>query len=621
MKTITENKERPNTKSPFAREGRKHWKHGLSVIPLVPKEKRPIKKNWSDLCNRHPVLSEIKDGEVIPGANIGLCLGEASQIVALDFDSFPEVREAIEDIIPVSPVKKYGAKGYTTFFRYSGEKPKKWKIAKRTACELLSTGNQTVIPPSIHPSGVAYRYENGKTLLNVFARDLPELPTNFCRKVDEICAKFQDNPAFIAQLIFEKYGGWKRGTDSYQIHCPCPNHEDKSPSCSVDVQGSKLLVCCHTGCEVVPVLKREGLWPSKENEISMDVSYQTVSVIDYLLTEPIEVKPIIANFCEPGDILTIIGKSKSKKTFFLVQALLSLAAGRSFMGLKTKGPCSVLHVQLEVKANHFHKRVKLVAEKLGITPEDILNRFHVMNLRGVAFDWEKINEQAIKCGAEVIALDPAYKILDGEENNDKAWKDFLQEVDKLAKSTGASIWIVHHDKKGSTAETDNVDRGSGRNILARHFDAAIYLSPQVGKLSATIIDFEARNFQAPDSFVAQWERGAFTKLDGIIPTKKTNNRQRLETTDAPLEDFVGPALIIVGEKLFSPGELKDLFRQRLNLAKQRAEALFAKLLADKTLEKLVGARRLGECNVVGKPEQIEVERVRRELVKASENLK
>ncbi|MCB0346888.1 MAG: AAA family ATPase [Bdellovibrionales bacterium] len=340
-----------------------------------------------------------------------------------------------------------------------------------------------------------------------------------------------------------------------------------------------------------------------------------VNVSDYLNSNPDEVEPIIEGLVEPGDILSLIGKAKARKTFLLLQVLLCLAAAKSFLGLSVRRAFRVLHVQLEVKPNHFHKRVKLVASALSVRPEDIENRFHVLNLRGIPFDWEQVRQEAIGCGAEVIALDPAYKILEGEENNDKAWRDFLLETDRLARTTGASVWIVHHDKKGGISE-DNVDRGSGRNILARHFDAAIYLSPQAGNPSATIFDFESRNFKAPDSFVAKWSRGAFSKIDGAIPSKRTNNRQRLNTTDTPLEEFTDPALGIVADGLYAPKELKDLLRQRLNLSRDRSDALYSTLVRSESLTKLPGARRLGIPDVVGKPEQIEQERERRELLRA-----
>jgi 5S rRNA maturation endonuclease (ribonuclease M5) len=47
----------------------------------------------------------------------------------------------------------------------------------------------------------------------------------------------------------------------------CPAHEDRNPSCSVNVAGGKLLLHCFSGCrqaDVVAALKARGLWPEPE---------------------------------------------------------------------------------------------------------------------------------------------------------------------------------------------------------------------------------------------------------------------------------------------------------------------------------------------------------------------
>jgi len=158
-----------------------YWATGLPVIPLWPKQKRPAILDWSQFGSRMPTEDEQNSWLSVHGAgNIGLPLGPASGVVAFDVDTLDgKVIETIEEMMPVkSPWKRVGKKGYVAAFRFNGEKTFRIKdMGGQTICELLSTGTQVVLPPSIHPdTGLEYTANCG--LLDVVAR-LPKLPLDF----------------------------------------------------------------------------------------------------------------------------------------------------------------------------------------------------------------------------------------------------------------------------------------------------------------------------------------------------------------------------------------------------------------------------------------------------------
>lgn len=173
----------------------------LSVIPIQPSKsgctpKSPGYydiwtkswnglKDWSKYADKIVSPLDIQQWRAWPDTNIGLPLGGVNQIVALDFDNdILGLHEKIESIAGVSPVKKKGAKGFTAFYKSSGEKNYKWSVEKQSVCELLSKGRQTVIPPSIHPSGEPYKWITDQTLLTINIDDLPSLPADFKHQVD-----------------------------------------------------------------------------------------------------------------------------------------------------------------------------------------------------------------------------------------------------------------------------------------------------------------------------------------------------------------------------------------------------------------------------------------------------
>jgi hypothetical protein len=138
-----------------------YFDQGLQVVPITPNSKAPkisdwVNKDFSELIDQYP------------NYGIGLKLGSCSGVVALDIDTDDK---AILDALPPSPVRKRGAKGETRFFKYNGEKNQKFRTK---GYEILSDGNQTVIPPTLHPEGMNYQWL-GKDLLSYGVEDLPEL--------------------------------------------------------------------------------------------------------------------------------------------------------------------------------------------------------------------------------------------------------------------------------------------------------------------------------------------------------------------------------------------------------------------------------------------------------------
>lgn len=185
----------------FAKFGRKLWESGFSVIPLQPGRKIPgfFKNdkwhglpNWSKYCQSKASVEEIDEWETFPDAGVGLACGPASQIVILDFDNRAELHEAVQAILPPSPIQKKGVKGSSLLYRYNGEHSRSFSLrntetgTNETVVEILSTGRQSVLPPSLHPDGVEYRYLTPDTLLDIDVEDLPTLPADVVDKIGQI---------------------------------------------------------------------------------------------------------------------------------------------------------------------------------------------------------------------------------------------------------------------------------------------------------------------------------------------------------------------------------------------------------------------------------------------------
>lgn len=150
---------------------RRYFENGLSVIPIQFKEKKPAISKWSRYCETLPTDAEIDSWEK-GQFNVGLACGRASGIIAVDID-----KDSALSLCPPSPIRRKGKKGEVRFFRYNDkiQSLKKHDLG----IEIFSNGSQVLLPPSIHPEGMAYQWLTPDTLEDFNRDDLPELDPNF----------------------------------------------------------------------------------------------------------------------------------------------------------------------------------------------------------------------------------------------------------------------------------------------------------------------------------------------------------------------------------------------------------------------------------------------------------
>ncbi|VGO18229.1 AAA family ATPase [Pontiella sulfatireligans] len=87
-------------------------------------------------------------------------------------------------------------------------------------------------------------------------------------------------------------------------------------------------------------------------------------------------------------------------------------------------------MQFEIKDAHFHKRVNTVARAMRMDIDKLCGNLKIMNLRGADFCASQIAR------AELIIIDPLYKLIDGDENSAQDMKPILALFDRVMRETG-----------------------------------------------------------------------------------------------------------------------------------------------------------------------------------------
>lgn len=141
---------------------RAYVRRGWSVVPVPFKQKRPVLKEWEQLRLTETDLTEYFDQP----ANIGLILGEPSGwLVDVDLDCV-EARAIAANYLPPTPAKSGRAGAPASHWWYIAEGAKTVQhrdpVTKQMIVELRSTGGQTVVGPSLHPTGQQYEVLTGE---------------------------------------------------------------------------------------------------------------------------------------------------------------------------------------------------------------------------------------------------------------------------------------------------------------------------------------------------------------------------------------------------------------------------------------------------------------------------
>jgi hypothetical protein len=194
--------ENPLNQNPFAEHAAAYLERGYSPIPVVYGEKRPAIKEWSLFAEQYPTEALIAMwGQV--QRNIAICTGRISGVIGFDFDNdIDGIHAKILAIVPDSPVKKRGAKGFTAFYRYNGESSRQLSYKGQQICDILSDRRLCTLPPSIHPDTKEPYKWDGVSLLDIDKSELPIITVEMWTAIDNLLGISKPAPQSMREPCF-----------------------------------------------------------------------------------------------------------------------------------------------------------------------------------------------------------------------------------------------------------------------------------------------------------------------------------------------------------------------------------------------------------------------------------
>ncbi len=505
----------------------------LLLVPIPLGEKAPKIQDWPSLRITEPDLPKYFNGAP---SNMGVLLGDHYGTTDIDLDSQEAISIASEFLPPTAMVfgrKSRPASHY--FYRSDPPLPSRRyedPINKECLVELRcqkgdgSIGLQTVVPPSIHPSGEAICFEPGRDghPANVDASVLQTAVVKIAAA--SVLArhwpgkKAGRNQAFIALAGAVARAGWSvedalaLNRAIYQIlwgfaadlvACKAEvtatfakhgegDHTTGKPSLEdlVDKQAVNRaffwLGIAQT--HAVPRDEDAPLAKGSRPSVSRISLPSPVSMEDLLADDSIAVPELLIDRFVPTRGLVLLGgRPKDGKSWLACQLALSVVTGEALGGwLRVREPGRVHLWALEDQYAITKDKVKKLLR--GATPDGLrdLKVFDELQLPILRGGDEIIREVLRKYPAELIILDSLFKLSGSDKQTyDISQRDYdvIDRVRKIAIDHNCVAVIVMHTKKGSRGGNpiENIIGTSGTSAAADVVAELKRTNAQEGKLT------------------------------------------------------------------------------------------------------------------------------------------
>lgn len=283
-----------------------------------------------------------------------------------------------------------------------------------------------------------------------------------------------------------------------------------------------------------------------------------VDAADYVEKDPPPLDPIIEGSFERGDKGELVAGSKERKTYWLQQAFICLSTGRNFLNFKIPKRRRVMWVNMELKEDWGWRRIHKLAKTMNVQPAELRGWFKIVNARGKGqLVRDSIDKIAVKYGADVVGLDPRYKLhLPGEsENKGEGVQGILELIDRIAEA-GPAVLTVHHDAKGDNSEKSTADRGGGSGWAGRDVDFKFTLSAQRDEPdAAAVVESLCRNYPPAPPFCVRWTDGRFELADDLSPAKYGAEDRKRQAQAKPSMEDCEPVILAVAAVAMGKQEL------------------------------------------------------------------
>jgi hypothetical protein len=491
-------------------------RRGIRIIPIAPGEKYPAGiEAWQTIATSNETTITEWFTTTYKNWGVGICTGRAGtrQIFVLDIDEH-NPQQSGSDTLNDLETEHGKLPDTVTVLTPTGGKhlyfttpiPIRNDAGKRLGpgLDIRGDGGQVLAPPTIHPNGKPYAFEDGYSITDMKPADAPEWlikrltaepkidrtrPADgdiFLTDPNSPSARYNNNTNWQTILTQDGWTYVYQGTDGTE-YWRRPG-KTTGISASLNHNGNDALIVFSSNAPVPEggysrfgyhaQRHHQGSWKQAAAQYMNLNPTITTSTPDELLSQLVNWQefwnqdhkaedwiayPLIAR----GRQTALFAVSKEGKSYIALACVAALATGKPIFGRPAQDKVHVLYLDYEMTAADLMERL----DNLGYTREDDLTHLHYalipslppLNTYEGAAAVMKLVELT---QAQVVVIDTTGRAVEGEENSADTYREFARTTGLALKGAGIALLRTDHagkDKgktqgqRGSSAKNDDVD--------------------------------------------------------------------------------------------------------------------------------------------------------------------
>ena len=491
-------------------------RRGIRIIPIAPGEKYPAGiEAWQTIATSNETTITEWFTTTYKNWGVGICTGRAGtrQIFVLDIDEH-NPQQSGSDTLNDLETEHGKLPDTVTVLTPTGGKhlyfttpiPIRNDAGKRLGpgLDIRGDGGQVLAPPTIHPNGKPYTFEDGYSITDMKPADAPEWlikrltaepkidrtrPADgdiFLTDPNSPSTRYNNQHHWNTILTQDGWTYVYQGQDGTE-YWRRPG-KTTGISASLNHNNNDALIVFSSNAPVPEggyskfgyhaQRHHQGSWKAAAAQYLNTNPNTTTATPDELLSQLINWQdfwnqdhkaedwiayPLIAR----GRQTALFAVSKEGKSYIALACTAALATGKPIFGRPAQPPTHVLYLDYEMTSSDLLERL----DNLGYTREDNLTHLHYalipslppLNTYEGAAAVMKLVELT---GAQVVVIDTTGRAVQGEENSADTYREFARTTGLALKAAGIALLRTDHagkDKgktqgqRGSSAKNDDVD--------------------------------------------------------------------------------------------------------------------------------------------------------------------
>jgi len=498
---------------------------GWRVVPIRPGEKRPALLAWQNEATANPdTITEWFTGPY-QGYGIGIATGPETGIFVLDVDitdskAGDETLHDLETIhgpLPPTLTSITGSGGWHLLFNYPTHLEIRNDAGRRLGpgLDIRGIGGQIVAPPTLHPNGNTYQWDDScdtiadapTWLLELLTPPAPtpsSTPPPVMSNGDDSIAAHYNNTTTWTQLLTQ---------DGWTLTATLPTGETQWTRPGKDPRDGISATVGHEGRDILTVFTSSLPWlpegsysrfgyhacrhhngdrsaaatqllAQKDNELTDYFATQLITPppIEHTIENRIELahlvdwqklwtddRPEEEWLAEPiipkGRAIALYAPAKAGKSTITLAIVAALATGGRILGQTRATPTNVLYLDYEMTEDDLIERLT----DLGYGPQDDLTHLHYALLPSLP-PLDTIDGATAllhlcdQTQAQLVVVDTFGRAVEGDEDRADTVRAFYRHTGLSLKARGIAVLRTDHSGKavekgmrGSSAKADDVD--------------------------------------------------------------------------------------------------------------------------------------------------------------------